>query len=275
MQALPSPAARLFPLGAMVRRLLLAAACLLGIGSPAAEAGWRPASDQTFDLQLTQPLNLVRPVNAIALDLFTATPEQMSELRARGVATFCYIAAGVWESWRPDAGSFPETALGSSVTGWPGQRWVDPSSPALDTILVARLDLCRERGFDGVLVAGLDQPAEGTGFTAIAEQRLAFQRRLAEAAHARDLVAGAFGGLAEPAELVDAFDFLVADGCLAKDGCAKALEPWRTAGKPTYLVAYTNQAGKMERLCSEAAELGLQLIFKTQSLNGKLHRRCS
>ncbi len=31
----------------------------------------------------------------------------------------------------------------------------------------------------------------------------------------------------------------------------------------------------MDRLCSEAAELGLQLIFKTQSLNGKLHRRCS
>lgn len=261
------------------RRRLLAAvtagACLLGLGSLPARAGWQPASDQTFDLQLTQPFNLVRPVNSIALDLFTTPPEEVSELRAKGVTTFCYAAAGYWESWRPDAGRFPAAALGPSVSGWPGQRWVDVGSPALAPILEARLDLCRERGFDGVLLAGLDQPADGSGFATTAGERVAFQQHLAEAAHARGLVAGAIGGFAEPAELVDAFDFLVADGCLARDGCAQALAPWRTAGKPAYLVAYTNQAGKMDRLCGEAAELGVQLIFKTRSLNGKLHRRCS
>ena len=277
MQALPSPAARRwFPFGDVARPLLAAiAVCLLGFGGPPAQAAWQPAAGSTFDLQLTQPLNLVRPVNSLALDLFTTTPEQIGELRARGITVFCYIAAGFWESWRPDADSFPELALGASLTGWPGHRWVDPDSPAVDPILQARLDLCRERGFNGVLLAGLDQPAEAAGFAITAEQRRAFQHGLAAAAHDRGLVAGAIGGFAEPSELVDGFDFLVADGCLAWVGCADALEPWRTAGKPAYLVAYTNQQGKMDRLCHEAAELGFQLIFKTQSLNGKLHRRCS
>jgi hypothetical protein len=279
MTASSSPAPhRQLPLARSARLLPAAVAlvaCLLGLGSPPAEAGWRPASDQTFDVQLSQPFNLVRPVNSIALDLFTTKPEDIGKLRARGVATFCYIAAGFWESWRPDAQSFPATALGSSVSGWPSQRWVDLGSPALAPILEARLDLCRERGFDGALLAGLDQPVQGSGFAATAEQRLALQHRLAAAAHARSLVAGAFGDFSAPTRLVDTFDFFVADGCLANGGCAEALEPWRTAGKPAYLVAYTNRAGKMDRLCGEAAALGLQLIFKTQSLSGKLHRRCS
>lgn len=276
MDSLPSAATRRpARFGSVARRLLVAGAALLGVGGDPVEAAWRPASDQTFDVQLSRPLNLARPVHSLALDLFTTGPDEIAELRARGVATFCHVAAGIWESWRPDARDFPASALGSSVTGWPGQRWVDLGSPALAPILEARLDLCRERGFDGALLAGLDQPQAASGVASTAEQGLALQERLAAAAHARGLVVGAIGGFAGSAGVASAFDFLVADGCLGADGCAAALEPWRAAGKPAFLVAYTNQAGKMDRLCGEAAALGLPLIFKTRSLNGKLHRRCS
>ena len=40
------------------------------------------------------------------------------------------------------------------------------------------------------------------------------------------------------------------------------------------MVEYTNVRRKMDAYCAEAAELDLQLIFKTKSLNGKIHRRC-
>lgn len=271
----PAPHRRSTPTGTIRGAFVAAVAGLIGLGGTVAEAGWSPAAEQTFDLQLTQPFNLVRPVNVLALDLFTTPPAKVGELRGRGVAPFCYVAAGYWESWRPDAGNFPAAALGATVAGWPSQRRIDIGNPAVRPILEARLALCKERGFTGVLVAGLDTLAHGAGFATTGEQRLAFQRDLAAAAHARGLAAGAIGSFAGPAELDAAWDFVVADGCQPERACAEALAPWRSAGKPAYLVAYTNQATKMDRLCSEAAEHGLQVIFKTQSLNGKLHRRCS
>jgi len=45
-------------------------------------------------------------------------------------------------------------------------------------------------------------------------------------------------------------------------------------GKPVIVVEFTNVQRKMDQFCEQAAELGVQLLFKTQSLNGKLHHRC-
>ena len=260
-------AARLVAIGAAV------ASCLAG-GPPAQAAGWRPSADERrLDLQLTAPFDLVRPADVMALELFGSSGERLQRLRERGVATLCHVAAGVWENWRPDARDFPRAALGRSPTGWRGQRWLDVRHLGLRPVLEKRLDLCRARGFDGVLLAGLDGHAHGTGFDLKPAQQLAFARWLAEAAHARGLAAGMVNNLGQAAELAGAFDFLVADRCVAAGDCA-GVRPFVEAGKPVYLVAYTNQARRMDAYCALAAEVAAPLIFKTQYLNGKLHRRC-
>jgi hypothetical protein len=261
-------AARLVAVGAAV------ASCLAG-GPPAlAAAGWRPSADERrLDLQLTAPFDLVRPADVMALELFGSSGERLQRLRERGVANLCHVAAGVWENWRPDARDFPQAALGRSPTGWRGQRWLDVRHPGLRPILEKRLDLCRARGFDGVLLAGLEGPAQSTGFDLTPAQGLAFARWLAAAAHARGLAAGMVNNLGQAAALAGAFDLLVADRCVAAGDCA-GVRPFQEAGKPVYLVAYTNQARRMDAHCALAAEVGAPLIFKTQYLNGKLHRRC-
>jgi hypothetical protein len=245
----------------------------LAVAAPSAQAGWRPGPERTFDLQLTQPLNLARPAEVIALDLFATSSERVGQLHARKTAVLCHVAAGVWENWRPDARDFPPAALGRSPTGWRGQRWLDVRHLGLRPVLEKRLDLCRARGFDGVLLAGLDGHAHGTGFDLKPAQQLAFARWLAEAAHARGLAAGMVNNLGQAAELAGAFDLLVADRCVAAGDCA-GVRPFVKAGKPVYLVAYTNQARRMDAHCALAAAVGAPLIFKTQYLNGKLHRRC-
>jgi hypothetical protein len=271
-------------------RLALALACLLaaapiqakdgtggrhGDAMPAATPTRHPDLEQRrFDLQLTVPLDLARPVDIIALGLFDTAPERLQQLRARGTTTLCHMSAGLWETWRRDAPRFPETALGRSPTGWPGERWLDVREPALRPLLERRLDLCRARGFDGVLLAHLDGHGRDTGFAIQPEQQLAFNRWLAEAAHARGLVAGIMGDLGQAAELASAFDLLVADSCDPGSDCATAVRAFLAAGKPVHLVAYTNTTRRMDALCAFAAELGAPLIFKTQFLNGKLHRRC-
>ena len=41
-----------------------------------------------------------------------------------GRKVVCYIDAGTWEDWRPDAAQFTTSLLGRS-NGWPGERWLD------------------------------------------------------------------------------------------------------------------------------------------------------
>jgi hypothetical protein len=261
---------------ALARRLVLAALAVLAClaGGFQARADGRPAPGQRFDLQLTPPLNLVRRVDVLGLELFKTTPEAVRQLQERGVAALCHVAAGYWESWRPDAFAFPQALLGRNRPGRSGERWLDIRHPDLRPVLEKRLDLCRERGFKGVLLAGLDGAAHATGFPLQPEQQAAFNGWLAAAARQRGLAAGiVVDGTGPGGETVAPFDLLVADGCLAAGDCSFA-RPFLRAGKPVHLIGYTNVAQRMERFCALAAELGAPVIFKTQFLNGKLHRRC-
>ena len=242
-------------------------------GAVAGGQDWRPTPGQRLDIQLSAPFDFNRAADILVVEPFGAAPERLRQLRARGVATVCYLAAGLWQNWRPDAPSFPERTLGRSPTGWPGERWLDIRDHALPGLLGRRLDLCRERGFDGALLAGLDGHVQRTGFDLTAAQQLAFNRGLAAAAHERGLAVGIVNDLGQAGELAGSFDFLVADRCVAEGDCG-GVRPFQKAGKPLFLVAYTRQPSRMAAYCALAAEIEAPLILKTQSLNGKLHRRC-
>ena len=236
-------------------------------------AGWRPEPSQRFDIQLMAPYDLARPADVVALPLFDTLPVRLQELRRRGVAAVCYVMAGAWESWRPDAGQFPQPVVGRRIEGRADQRWLDIRQASLRPVLERRVELCHDRGFDGVLFAGLDGYTRDSGFDLTAEQQLAFNRWLAEVAHARGLAAGIVNDLDQAAELANAFEFLVADACLEQGNCA-AVQPFLAAHKPVFLLAYTNVPRRMNEHCAVAEKIGGTLIFKTRYLNGKLHRRC-
>ena len=155
----------------------------------------------------------------------------------------------------------------------------DPASAGL-TFAIGRLPIswgrgstCVARGFDAVLFVDVDSYTAATGFALTAEQQLAFNQGLAAAARARGLAAGIVNDLAQASQLAPAFDFVVADRCVAEGDCA-GVQPFLAAGKPAYLVGYTIRPAQMNAYCATAAALGAPLILKTMSLNGKLHRRC-
>ena len=52
------------------------------------------------------------------------------------------------------------------------------------------------------------------------------------------------------------------------------MSEFRKAGKNVYVIEYTNVRRKMDGYCAAASDLGVQLLFKTRSLNGKIYRRC-
>lgn len=254
------------------RVLILLAGLLLGMPTMAADRA--PTQEQAFDVQFTVPFNFVRPVQLLELDLFDASAGRVQELRARGVATLCRISAGAWENWRPDSREFPAPLIGRPYAGWPGKRWLDIRRlDVLGPILAKRLDECRAKGFDGVDLDHVDGYRHKTGFPLTAQDQLAFNRWLAAEAKKRGLKVALKNNLEQVPELVEQFDFAISESCFSEGSCERLL-PFKEAGKPVYVIEYTNIRRKIDLACTAAAELGFQVIFKTKSLNGKLHRRC-
>ena len=57
--------------------------------------------------------------------------------------------AGGWEEWRPDAGEFPTGIIGDYLDDWESERWLYVRRiDILASIMEARMDSCRDKGFD-------------------------------------------------------------------------------------------------------------------------------
>ena len=259
----------------MLGRVILVLATLVGgLLTAGTATAWQPAQTDRYDVQFVTPFNLVRGLDLAELDLFEASPEQLKGLHARGVRTICYINAGAWENWRPDSRDFPPAVIGHHYAGWPGERWLDiRARDQLAGLLRGRIELCRAKGFDAVEFDNVDGYANRTGFPITVKDQLAFNRWLAGEAHAAGLAVALKNSLELAPDLAGDFDFLIVESCFSRGDCANAAS-FRSADKAVFAIEYTNQLRKMDSYCAEAAALGVQLIFKTKSLNGKLHRRC-
>ena len=144
----------------------------------------------------------------------------MAALHERDIRVICYLSAGSWEPYRPDSAGFPADLLGGPVAGWPDERWLDIRR--LDTLrplMAARLDLCRDKGFDGVEPDWLDSHTQDTGFPITVADQLRYNRMLADMAHERGLAIGLKNDLGQADELADLFDFSVVEQCAEFDEC--------------------------------------------------------
>jgi endo-alpha-1,4-polygalactosaminidase (GH114 family) len=85
------------------------------------------------------------------IDAFDNSAALVRRLHDAGKKVYCYVDAGSWERWRPDASTFPGQVLGNDYVGWPGERWLDVRRiDLLAPIMLARMRLCARKGFDGV-----------------------------------------------------------------------------------------------------------------------------
>ncbi|GAA3869457.1 endo alpha-1,4 polygalactosaminidase [Streptomyces sedi] len=234
-----------------------------GASSERAADWWRPEAGLDWQWQLTGPLDLELPVPVYDIDAFESGADDVAALHERDVRVICYVNAGAWEDFRPDADAFPEELLGEG-NGWPGERWLDIR--ALDTLrplLAERFDLCVEKGFDAVEPDLLDGYQNDTGFPLTADDQLAFNRMVAELAHERGLAVGLKNDLDQIPELVDEFDFAVNEECAAHDEC-ELLTPFIEADKPVFHVEYELSA---EEFCPDTTRLGLSSLAKNWDLD--------
>ncbi|MBT2470092.1 endo alpha-1,4 polygalactosaminidase [Streptomyces sp. ISL-66] len=232
--------------------------------SPAPAPGelWRPAPGVSWQWQLTGKLDTSVKAAVYDVDGFTTTKEQVAELKQAGRRTICYLSTGAWEDFRPDADAFPPSTRGEG-NGWEGERWLDIRRLAeLEPLMAARIDMCRDKGFDAVEPDNMDAYRNKSGFPLTADDQLKYNRLIAKLAHDRGLSVGLKNDLDQIPELVGEFDFAVNEQCMQYDECDR-VAPFVKAGKAVFHVEYEKPIGQW---CPRAREAKLSSLQKKYEL---------
>ena len=200
---------------------------------------WKPLPGISWQWQLTGGIDTSVDVEMYDIDLFDTPASIIDVLHADGRIVICYLSAGSWEDWRPDAAAYPSEVLGNTLDGWPDERWVDIRRlDILGPILEARFDLAVTKGCDGVETDNVDGYSNSSGFPLIANDQLVFNRFLADQAHARNLSIALKNDLDQVVDLVDDFDWALNEECYEWNEC-DLLQPFIDAGKAVVGVEYT------------------------------------
>ncbi len=229
-----------------------------------APAMWKPAPNTTWQWQLTGRLDMSVEADVFDVDLFDVTAAQVAELRSRGRRVICYLSAGSFERWRPDAGLFPDSIKGNTLDGWPDERWLDIRRlDVLGPLMEARLDLCKAKGFDAVEPDNIDAYVNRSGFPLTYSDQLRYNLFLAEAAHRRGLSIGLKNNLDQVRDLLPHYDWAMNEECFQYRECHK-LQPFVEAGKAVFHVEYV---GDPATFCAQANALNFNSLKKNLSLD--------
>lgn len=200
---------------------------------------WRPAQESSWQWQLSAlPVDQSVNVAIYDIDVFDNDASIVAALHAQGRKVICYVNVGAWEDWRPDAGQFPAALKGKDLEGWPGEKWFDIRNLAtLGPLIEARMDLCKAKGFDAIEPDNIDGYANDSGFPLSAQDQIAYNTFLANAAHARGLSIGLKNDLDQVVALEPLFDWALNEQCFQYDEC-NLLVPFLNAGKAVFQVEY-------------------------------------
>lgn len=186
----------------------------------------------------------------------------VASLHAKGRKVICYVNAGAWESFRPDAAAFPSSVRGSG-DGWKGENWFDIRQiDVLRPLLAKRFQMCKDKGFDAIEPDLLDAYENNSGFPLTADEQLTYNRMIAQLAHSLGLGVALKNDVDQVPQLVDYFDFAVDEQCAQYQECDE-LTPFIQQGKAVLHVEYsvpTSQfCAQSNRLRFSSMEKHLQL----------------
>jgi hypothetical protein len=223
-----------------------------GLPAPVSCPGcWHPPLQVSWNWVLSVvPTAPYRNVSMYDIDGFNASAADVNALHNAGKKVVCYISVGSYEDWRSDAGQFPAAILGNNLDGWPGERWLDvrnvqQANSALASIMNARLDMCKNKGFDAVEFDNMDGYTNSTGFPLSANDQAYYNVFLANGARSRGMSAVMKNDNGQISALLPYFDMALNEECNAFSECGPYSQ-FVQAGKPVFNAEY----GSSTSFCS-------------------------
>jgi hypothetical protein len=226
---------------------------------------WQPRPGVSWQWQISGKVDPSLPVQMYDIDLFDAQPAAsayrvpgfgtvhvprglnagvISDLHRRGKIVVCYLDTGAYESYRPDAGLFPDVVIGAS-TGWAGESWLDIRTGSwhyFEPLIVARLDLAKRSGCDGVEPDQNNPWGNSPGFPIALTDQKSWYLEVARLAHDRGLSVGQKNGIeTTDAVTIAAFDWNLNEECNKYSECA-VLSGYIAAGKAVFQVEYQDES---------------------------------
>jgi hypothetical protein len=200
---------------------------------------------------------------AISGNNTTLDTAAVNAIHAAGGKAICYVSAGTWENWRVDANQFPASVLGAK-NGWPGEKWLDiRQTSVLLPIMEARVQKCRQAGFDGVEWDNVDGFSNRTGFPLTANDQLAYDASLANLAHSYGLTVALKNDVEQLPDLAPYVDYAVNEQCQQYNECDGYTTYFINAGKAVFQVEYKLSQAKF---CAKANAGNRNAITKTFDL---------
>jgi len=250
-----------------------------GTGGTSSGTWWKPAKNATFywDLQNAPPDN-TRNVGAYDIDGWGNDAQEVSTLHAKGIKVVCYMDAGTYEPGRPDSGDFPATLKGADVQGWPGEVWLDvrqsgPNYAKLQSIMLARFQVCQQKGFDAVEPDNIDSYENDPGFNTTAADQLAYNEWLATTVHGLGLAIFQKNDLDQVQTLEPYFDGILDEECNKYSEC-DALAPYTAAGKAAWDAEYTDDGETTGMFCNADVSANIAGALFNLDLDGSLFEPC-
>jgi hypothetical protein len=245
---------------------LLAPAGAGAIGGVPGTRHWRPPpSTAAWQWQLQGRIDPTVPAAAIDVDGFAATKSDVRTIHRHRHRAICYIDVGSWESFRPDAASFPRSVRGHRYAGFPNERWLDVSRFRLFARpLERRIEMCARKRFDAVEPDNLAgwEPENHTGFRITRADQLRFNRWIARQVHGRGMAVALKNDGRQARQLLPEFDFAIVEQCFQYDECG-LYRPFVEAGKAVFEAEYELEPAEF---CPRAEALGFSAIRKSYDL---------
>lgn len=238
---------------------LLFAAVMAAVGggssASAASALWQPTAAQPLSmhwvlgnsLDVNDPVqmglrdfsgNVLKAPDVYDIDLEYNSAATVSALHAQGKKVICYIDVGVYETYRTDAAKFRAISpriWGNADAGWSGSYWLDIRRVAeLAPIMKARIQACKDKGFDAVEPDEMTGWSNNPGFPLTYADQIAYNKAVADWAHEIGISVGMKGDLEQAHELAPYFDWDLVEECYQYSECTSVDNTGPGADGKTY-----------------------------------------
>ena len=201
---------------------------------------------------------------AIAGNSSTFNTAAVNAIHGNGGRAICYVSAGTFEPWRPDAAAYPDSIKGRAVSGFKDEKWLDiRQTSILFPILDARAAKCAQAGFDGVEWDNVDGFSNRTGFPLTAADQLFYDASLANVAHSHGLTVALKNDVEQLADLGTYFDYAINEQCQQYNECGNYSVFFIGQGKAVFQVEYKLS---LTKFCPQANAANRNAIKKTFDL---------
>lgn len=205
---------------------------------PDAPIHWHWQLSETF----VYPRDVLPHVTVYDIDGELTSAETVAQLHALGpdIKVICYFDAGVFETYRSDAGRFPKSVIGKADVGWDGSYWLDiRQTDILLPIMRDRMQhWCKDKGFDAIEPDETEVWSNDSGFPITKQQNNAYNQQIAAMAHELGLSVGLKGNTSEAPDLWPYFDWTLNEQCWEYAECDKIRDSFIAHGKAALNIEY-------------------------------------